>query len=302
MKREEVSAFRERGLRPGVCREAEPQVWSNRNSNSERKADTMKTCILRPFKTVDAQKASLKPSQKPGRKTVPHPPGVADQEAVVLDPDAALTAALTQDIIAAADKRPALCIGLDVHNDSIAVSLAPEGSTEVRRYGVIGGSHDEVLKLARKLQAAHLQARLKFCYEAGPRGYPLCRFLQSHCYHCIIVSPSKVPRQPGNRVKTDRRDADQLARLYLGLVPSEDTTGDERMQGGITKMGNGFARRALIEAAWHYRQPVRITPHFQKRQKGLPKVLTDASWTAQTRLHARFKRCEHHEWTHASQH
>ena len=55
---------------------------------------------------------------------------------------------------------------------------------------------------------------LKFCYEAGPRGYPLCRFIRQHGAECLIVSPSKVPRQPGDRVKTDRRDADQLARLF----------------------------------------------------------------------------------------
>ena len=76
---------------------------------------------------------------------------------------------------------------------------------------------------------------------------------------------------------------------YLGLVPSEATTGDDRQQGGLTKMGNGFARRALIEAAWHYRQPARITPHLQKRQEGLPKAVTDTAWKAQSRLHGRFK-------------
>ena len=62
-----------------------------------------------------------------------------------------------------------LFIGLDVHNDSIAVSLAPSDSTEVRRYGIIGGEHDDVLKLVKKLQAAHPGTVLKFCYEAGPR-------------------------------------------------------------------------------------------------------------------------------------
>jgi transposase len=109
---------------------------------------------------------------------------------------------------------PALCIGLDVHNDSIAVSLAPSDGTEVRRYGIIGGTLEDVLRLSKKLAAAHPGRVLKFCYEAGPRGYPLCRFLRAHGTDCIIVSPSKVPRAPGDRVKTDRRDADQLARLF----------------------------------------------------------------------------------------
>jgi transposase len=324
-----------------------------------------------------------------------------------------------------------------VHNDSIAVSLASSGSTEVRRYGIIGGSHDDVLKLMKKLAAAHPDLMLRCCYEAGPRGYPLCRFLRAHGYSCIIVAPSKVPRKPGDRVKTDRRDADQLARLYragelqgiyvpepedeavrdllrarfqtvqqqhrarqqlkmfllrhnirytgqsswtpahlrylakvkmlfteqqfafqemlnviteagqrlqrydaqlptvvaawrwepvvralmslrgvgllgaatlvaelgdlqrfadpaalmsyLGLVPSEDTTGQDRQQGGITKMGNGFARRALIEAAWHYRIAPRLSPPLQKRQEDLPKSVTDAAWKAQLRLYRRYQ-------------
>jgi transposase len=101
-----------------------------------------------------------------------------------------------------------------VHNDTIAVSLAPSDSTEVGRYGIIGGTHDDVLRLMKKLSCAHPGVTLKFCYEAGPRGYPLCRFIRSHGAECIIAAPSKVPRQPGDRVKTDRRDADQLARLY----------------------------------------------------------------------------------------
>jgi transposase len=330
-----------------------------------------------------------------------------------------------------------LFIGLDVHNDTIAISIASNDSTEVRRWGIMGGSHDDVQRFIKKLQAAHPSAALKFCYEAGPRGYPLCRFIRGLGQECIIVCPSRVPRRPGDRVKTDRRDADQLARLYrageisgihvldpedeairdllrsryqvvraqhrarqqlkmfllrhnlrysgtsswtpahlrylarikmpfpaqqfalqelmdsiseagkrleryqaqierevagwrwepavralmslrgmglinaatliaelgdlsrftrpqelmsyLGLVPSEDSTGGDRKQGGITKMGNGYARRALVEAAHHYRSSARLTPHLQKRQEGLPKAVTDAAWEAQRRLHYRYK-------------
>ena len=332
---------------------------------------------------------------------------------------------------------PALFLGLDVHNDTIAVSLAPSDSTELRRYGIIGGQHDDVLKLLKKLEAAHPGTPLRFCYEAGPRGYPLCRFIRSHGADCIIVAPSKVPRQPGDRVKTDRRDADQLARLfrageltdiyvpdpqdeavrdliraryqvskqqhrarqqlkmfllrhniryagtkpwtqkhlnflatvklpfaeqqfvfqemvnviteagqrlaryekqipavveswrwqpvvqalmslrgvavltgatlvaelgdlnrfetapqlmsYLGLCPGEHTSGESRQQGGITKMGNGIARKAMIEAAWNNRTPARISRTVLARQEGLPKAVTEASWNAQTRLHQRYK-------------
>jgi len=54
-------------------------------------------------------------------------------------------------------------------------------------------------------------------------------------------------------------------------------------------MGNGIARRALIEAAWHYRAPARISAHLQKRQEGLPKAVTDIAWAAQLRLHRRYR-------------
>jgi transposase len=406
MKVKLVPALRKRGLhREGG---AEPQVSEWINSN-ERKADTMKTYLLKI-------PASVEP--KATAKKRPAPTSLAG--------------------VSSRDSQPrVLFLGLDVHTESIAVSVAPGDSTEVRRYGLIGGTHDDVLRLAKKLQAAHPGSELRFCYEAGPHGYPLGRCLQAHGYICILVAPSKVPRQPGDRVKTNRRDADQLARLYrageltaihvpdphdeavrdllrareqvrqqqhrarqqlkmfllrhnlryagktawtpghlrylatikmpfaqqqfvfqemvnviteagqrlaryekqlpgvvagwrwepvvralmslrglalltaatlvaelgdlhrfptarqlmgyLGLVPSEDSTGDERKQGGITKMGNGLARRALIEAAWHYRTPARISPHLQKRQEGLPKALTAAAWAAQTRLHQRYR-------------
>ena len=103
---------------------------------------------------------------------------------------------------------------MDVHNDSIAVSLAPSDTPEVRRYGIIGGDHEDVLKLAKKLAAAHPGTTLKFCYEAGPRGFALCRCLRAHGWDYILVCPSEIPRKPGERVKTDRRDAGDLARLY----------------------------------------------------------------------------------------
>jgi hypothetical protein len=75
--------------------------------------------------------------------------------------------------VAARTQVSVLFVGLDVHNESIAVSLAPSDTTEVRRYGIIGGEHDDVLKLVKKLQATHPGTLLKFCYEAGPRGLPV---------------------------------------------------------------------------------------------------------------------------------
>lgn len=103
-------------------------------------------------------------------------------------------------------------IGLDVHKETIAVSIAPEHSTEVRRYGIIGGTLDAMAKLIKKLSQEGVE--LRFVYEAGPCGFVLCRYLRSRGFICLVVCPSLVPKKPSDRVKTDRRDADQLARLY----------------------------------------------------------------------------------------
>ena len=104
------------------------------------RANTMKTYILRDPNAVQPQ--NRKPNPRPNPLPAARPK----------------TAAGT-----------ALFTGLDVHNDTIAVSLAPSDSTELRRYGIIGGQHDDVLKLLKKLEAAHPGTPLRFCYEAGPR-------------------------------------------------------------------------------------------------------------------------------------
>lgn len=404
-----MSALRdERGLRR--VSGAEPQVvgLAPQTTMMTARANTMKTYILRDPNRVEPQK----PARAPRVALPPQPQPITPPG-------------------------PTLFVGLDVHNDSIAVSIAPSDSPEVRRYGIIGGTHDDVRKLLLKLKAAHPGVALQCCYEAGPRGYPLCRFIRSHGCECLIVAPSKIPRAPGDRVKTDRRDADQLARLfrageltgiyvpdpqdeavrdliraryqvskqqhrarqqlkmfllrqnirytgtkpwtqkhrnylatvklpyaeqqwvfqelvhviteagerleryekqiasvvetwrwqpvvkallslrgvalltgatlvaelgdlhrfdtapqlmsYLGLCPSEHTSGPTRQQGGITKLGNGMARKAMIEAAWNNSRAPRMSRTVLARQAGLPKAVTEAAWAAQTRLHQRYK-------------
>lgn len=77
---------------------------------------------------------------------------------------------------------------------------------------------------------------------------------------------------------------------YLGLVPREDSTGDKRRQGSITKTGNCHARRSLVESAWAYARPPRLTRALKQRQQGLSREVIEISWRAQVRLCGRYRR------------
>jgi transposase len=87
-----------------------------------------------------------------------------------------------------------------------------------------------------------------------------------------------------------RFDNPRQLMAYLGLVPSEHSSGATRRQGGITKAGNGAARRMLIEAAWSYRFPARISREQLLRQEGLVKPIRDTAWKAQERLCRRYRK------------
>ena len=326
-------------------------------------------------------------------------------------------------------------IGLDVHKETIAVSIAPQNSTEVRRYGIIGGTLDAIDKLVKKLAAENVELHL--AYEAGPCGFVLCRHLRNRGFVCEVIAPSLIPRKASDKVKTDRRDADQLARLFrageltsihvpdqedeairdlvrarfaamtdqrqarnrlkgfllrlgyrytgksswtdahkrylaglvmpqgpqqiafqeyihaindatdrldrlaqavedalpdwkrepvvralmslrgvqvltgmtlvaevgdfnrftdprslmhfLGLTPSEHSSGGSRVQGGITRCGNSHCRRILTETTWHYRLQPKVSEAIQQRQQGQSKKVQTIAWEAQQRLHKRFK-------------
>jgi transposase len=308
-------------------------------------------------------------------------------------------------------------VGLDVHKETISVAYAAGGSAEPQFVGEIGTRQCDIDKLVRWMRSK--SPRLVFAYEAGPCGYVLHRYLTEKGLDCRLVAPSLIPKKPGDRVKTDRRDAieiarhlrsgdltkvyvpsvadeairdvsrardatrvtlkaakwndahrrylaqvvcptpaqqivfqegvravdeqvERLARLenellelapkwrlypvveafqalrgvqwlvaltvvaelgdltrfdnprqlaaFVGLTPSEHTSGEKRRQGGITKTGNGRARRVLVEGAWAYRYPAKISAHIQRRIDKLPKIAQDIGWKAQVRLCKRYRR------------
>ena len=334
-------------------------------------------------------------------------------------------------------KRAPLFVGLDVHKETISVAYAAsELSLPPQFVGQIGTRRCDVDKMVRRLQGQ--SPRLVFAYEAGPCGYVLQRHLTAKGLDCRVVAPSLIPKKPGDRVKTDRRDAVELARLlrsgdltsvyvpavedeairdlcrardatrvtlkaaklrlksfllrhglnyvgradwndahrrylakvvcptpvqqivfqeslravdeqverlarleqelldvaprwrmfpvvealqalrgvqwlvaltvvaelgdltrfdnprqlaaFVGLTPSEYSSGGSRRQGGITKTGHPRARRVLVEGAWAYRYPAKISAHIQKRIDKLPKVARDIGWKAQVRLCKRYRR------------
>ena len=101
-------------------------------------------------------------------------------------------------------------IGLDVHAETIAVAVAEPGG-EVRALGTIPNRPEPIGRLIRKLGKPE---QLRVCYEAGPTGYVLYWQLSELGVKCEVIAPTLVPVKAGDRVKTDRRDAEKLARCY----------------------------------------------------------------------------------------
>jgi transposase len=111
-------------------------------------------------------------------------------------------------------KKQLLFVGLDVHARSITIALAEGGGGEVRSYGSIPNDLHALERVFAKLRKAHPGSELRVCYEAGPTGFVLARRLARLKILCTVVAPSMIPMRPGERIKTDRRDALKLARLH----------------------------------------------------------------------------------------
>lgn len=329
-------------------------------------------------------------------------------------------------------------IGLDVHKETIAVSIAEANGGEVRYYGEIKNTPEAIRKLCDKIKPSN--GGLFFCYESGPCGFRIHRQLIDLGWDCLVAATSMIPRKAGDRVKTDRRDSQMLARLlrageltgswvpddaqeairdltrarqdikclerqskqrllafllrhgrrfdgrchwtkahyewlsdqkfadfnqqivfqeyfntvkalnlriealdrqirnvaadsvfkdviqglmslrginlltavtiiseigdlrrfnsapqlmaYLGLVPSEYSSGGTKSRGGITKTGNSHVRRVLIESAWTYRHPARKSKVIVQRAERTSEEVQEISWKAQLRLCGRYRSLE----------
>lgn len=152
---------------------------------------------------------------------------------------------------AVADYREAF-VGIDVAKLRNAIAIADSGREgEVRFFGEVDTSDQSMRRIIQRI--ADRFDRVHFCYEAGPTGYSLYRLIRSLGHECMVVAPSLIPRKPGDRVKTNRRDALALARLLRAgeltavWVPDE---GHEAMRDLVR------ARAAAVETLRVHRQHV----------------------------------------------
>ncbi len=122
-------------------------------------------------------------------------------------------------------RRAVIHLGLDVHKDSISVAVLEPGRETPEVDKIFNDEYSVRHLIGRFSEPRSLRA----CYEAGPTGYDLHRLLTSLGVPCEVVAPSLIPKDPGDRVKTDRRDCRRLARLHRAgeLVPIRVPTVEE---------------------------------------------------------------------------
>lgn len=137
----------------------------------------------------------------------------------------------------------------------------------------------------RLAQCERLEAAL---HEAAPtwRWYPVVAAIQAMRGVQFTIAISLIA-EIGDLARFDHP---RQLMAWLGVTPSEHSSGASRKLGGITKAGNSYARKVLVEAAWSYRYPAKVSAIIQRRHAGLPKPVLDRAWDAQLRLCRRYRR------------
>jgi hypothetical protein len=201
-------------------------------TRNDREANTINPYVLRNPKAVEPQ--NQQPNPRPPRPAAP-----------------ASTATVAVRCGQPATALPALAglvlyIGLDVRNDTIAVSLAPSESTEVRRYGIIGGQHEDVLKLLQKPAATHHGAVLKCCYSAHERAGSLIAVGPELCSHGPRPGRGAI-RSAGSSGRTASGASQQSSRRQRAMI-----RGDPGWLGAlIESTGPGWRDRT----GWNSQRP-----------------------------------------------
>ena len=109
-------------------------------------------------------------------------------------------------------------VGMDAHKVAIKLAVLLPGQTKPVEWQ-LANEKAAVRRMLKQVQRLALDSQVRFCYEAGPCGYALQRWIQEAGLVCVVVAPSLIPRKPGDRIKTDRRDARKLAELFrAGLL------------------------------------------------------------------------------------
>jgi transposase len=163
-------------------------------------------------------------------------------------------------------------LGMDAHAETIAVAVA-ERDGEVRSLGTIANREESIRKFIRKLGPVEY---LRACYEAGPTGFVLYWQLAQLGVDCAVVAPSLVPTKPGDRVKTDRRDALKLTRSHRSgdltavWIPDE---GSEALR-DLASAGSGQAGSAASAASTD-QVPATHRPASFAGSKGVDGALRD---------------------------
>ncbi len=141
-------------------------------------------------------------------------------------------------------KKTKVYVGMDVHKDSVMIAVLPEGAREPTLVRRLSHERRKLRRLPDRLAREH---EVRACYEASGAGYVLEREIRSWGHECEIVAPSLIPQRPGERRKHDRKDAEELSRLYRAgelvtiRIPSER---EERVR-DLVRCRETFQREAL---------------------------------------------------------